>query len=501
MAILLANQSQSNWASSQPHDLLIALQRLHAAVCREGDITFSRWQPFIERPSFTASASNLSDYLALRHHDLRALQLALMPWGLSSLGRIEARVRPNLDAVIATLGSVCNADVTLLPHHPPLEAFFAGSRRLRENATEIFGPPSAGRRTRIMVTLPAEAARDDRLVRDSMRQGMNCARINCAHDTPAVWEAAIDRVRRVAAELGTSCKILMDLAGSKPRTGEVLTAGRISVGDRLMLLRQSPDPKLPIPHQTSCTLPEILDCLKVGESVWFDDGRMGARVEALQPEGALLRATYTRAKGMRLRSEKGLNFPDSELYLSPLTAKDRADLDFITVRADMVGYSFVQSATDISELQAELHARAPKRAETIAIIAKIETPRAVKNLPELIVRAAGKQPFGVMIARGDLAVEIGFQRLAEMQEEILWICEAAHIPVIWATQVLEDLVKRGLPSRAEVTDAAVAERAECVMLNKGPFLPRAVATLSDILQRMESHQTKKTPQLRALKSW
>jgi pyruvate kinase len=141
-----------------------------------------------------------------------------------------------------------------------------------------------------------------------------------------------------------------------------------------------------------------------------------------------------------------------------------------------VGYSFVQSANDIKLLQQELANRMPQPRE-IAIVAKIETPQAVSNLPELIVQAAGQQPFAVMIARGDLAMPtagyayaIGYQRLAEMQEEILWLCEAAHIPVIWATQVLENLVKKGIPSRAEMTDAAMAERAECVMLNKGPFV-------------------------------
>jgi pyruvate kinase len=106
-----------------------------------------------------------------------------------------------------------------------------------------------------------------------------------------------------------------------------------------------------------------------------------------------------------------------------------------------------------------------------------------------------------MIARGDLAVECGYQRLAEVQEELLWICEAAHLPAIWATQVLEGLAKNGVPSRAEVTDAAMGERAECVMLNKGPHILAAVSALDDILRRMEEHQSKKTAQLRALRSW
>ena len=104
-----------------------------------------------------------------------------------------------------------------------------------------------------------------------------------------------------------------------------------------------------------------------------------------------------------------------------------------------------------------------------------------------------------MIARGDLAIECGYERLAEVQEEILWICEAAHVPVIWATQVLENLAKSGQPSRAEITDAAMGERAECVMLNKGPHILEAVDVLDDILRRMQAHQTKKQAMLRELR--
>ncbi|MFR0063290.1 MAG: pyruvate kinase, partial [Megasphaera micronuciformis] len=163
-----------------------------------------------------------------------------------------------------------------------------------------------------------------------------------------------------------------------------------------------------------------------------------------------------------------------------------------------IGYSFVRNGDDIELLQRELKKRLGKKSSSIAIIAKIETKESVANLPQIIVKAASKQPFGVMIARGDLAVEAGYHRLSELQEEILWICEAAHVPVIWATQVLETLVKTGLPTRAEITDAAMGERAECVMLNKGPHIVKAVSILSDILGRMNEHQRKKAPQLRAL---
>jgi pyruvate kinase len=106
-----------------------------------------------------------------------------------------------------------------------------------------------------------------------------------------------------------------------------------------------------------------------------------------------------------------------------------------------------------------------------------------------------------MIARGDLAIELGFERVAEMQEEILWLCEAAQVPAIWATQVLEGLVTKGLPSRGEMTDAAMAARAECVMLNKGPNVAAGVEALDRLLRRMSEHQRKKTPTLRALRSW
>jgi pyruvate kinase len=108
---------------------------------------------------------------------------------------------------------------------------------------------------------------------------------------------------------------------------------------------------------------------------------------------------------------------------------------------------------------------------------------------------------GVMIARGDLAVEVGFDRLAEVQEEIMWVCEAAHVPVIWATQVLDALARTGQPSRAEVTDAAMSVRAECVMLNKGPYIGDAIDVLDSILARMQEHHYKKRSLLRRLLAW
>ena len=138
-------------------------------------------------------------------------------------------------------------------------------------------------------------------------------------------------------------------------------------------------------------------------------------------------------------------------------------------------------------------------AQHLGVVLKIETQRAFEQLPNLLLEVMRSPCAGVMIARGDLAIECGWERMAEVQEEILWICEAAHMPVIWATQVLEKLTKEGLPSRAEITDAAMGERAECVMLNKGPYVVDAVRALDDILRRMENHQHKKRSMLRQLR--
>jgi pyruvate kinase len=239
----------------------------------------------------------------------------------------------------------------------------------------------------------------------------------------------------------------------------------------------------------------VLDSLRVGERVFIDDGHIGAEVEKVDAEGAWLRITRARPEGDKIRPAKGLNFPDSDIRLPALSDKDLLDLDFVAREADIVGYSFVQSAEDMRRLAAELEARGAGR---LGRIAKIETRRAVANLPEIIVEGTGRAPFGLMIARGDLAVEIGWSRLAEVQEEMLWVAEAAHVPVVWATQVFEQLIKENLPSRAEMTDAAMSERAECVMLNKGPFVLDAIAMLDDIARRMRAHQHKKSARLRAL---
>lgn len=248
----------------------------------------------------------------------------------------------------------------------------------------------------------------------------------------------------------------------------------------------------------SCTLPQVFKQVQVGERIWFDDGRIGGVITRIDPKWLEVEVTHAMDGGEKLRGDKGINLPDSQLNLPALTDKDIEDLAVVATVADIVGLSFVQRSSDIDTLRSHLKAL---DAPDLGIILKIETRRSFENLPELLFSAMSSKAAGVMIARGDLAVECGYERLAEVQEEILWAAEAAHMPVIWATQVLETLAKTGLPTRAEITDAAMGERAECVMLNKGPHITEAMYTLTDILHRMQGHQDKKHPLLRALHAW
>lgn len=485
-------------------ELYYRLHQLRNKVFYEGLVLFGKWKPLIRRKSFLFSALNLAFYLALRCRDLRALQKALLPLGLSSLGRSEARAIANLDAVIASLGRICHKPAEELIEYPAERAFFRGDRLLAHNTNLVFGGHHSQHRVRIMVTLPTEAAADYQLVYNLLKSGMDSARINCAHDTAKEWEAMIGHIRRAEKETGRHCKILMDLGGPKIRIAEVLAKTpnmRLSSGDSLFLasgkIGDYPDEYQGSLVITS-SISEIFQALQVNDPVLIDDGKIAAKVSALTPQGAYLEIVHTKPQGCKIKPQKSLNFPQTSIEISPLTAKDLTDLDFVATHADAVGYSFVKEAKDIERLQHELYQRVGSLAHGLAIVAKIETSQAIENLPEIIVQAAARQPFGIMIARGDLAVEVGYRRLSELQEEILWICEAAHVPVIWATQVLENMVKNGIPSRAEITDAAMGERAECVMLNKGPYIVEAVASLADILARMQQHQYKKAPQLRAL---
>jgi pyruvate kinase len=318
------------------------------------------------------------------------------------------------------------------------------------------------------------------------------------------------------AEIAKTAYIEDGLVVTLSRRGERLGAARFSdlpdvtgplqlaVGDLLLLTRDD-EPGRPAVHdfngqvvkpaRVPCTLKEAFAAVKPGERVWFDDGKIGGM--ALDNDGEIItvRITHTNLKGGRLRAEKGVNLPDTDLNVPALTSKDLEDLKFVVQYTDMIGLSFVRTPEDVFSLQEQL---ARLGAKHVGVILKIETRKAFENLPQLLLASLCAPPVGVMVARGDLGVEVGFERLAEVQEEILWLCEAAHAPVIWATQVLEGMATKGAPSRAEVSDAVMSGRAECVMLNKGPYIVETVRFLNGILERMDAHQSKRRAMMRRL---
>lgn len=457
------------------------------------------WEPWAAHvaPRHRRSAQNMIHYWAIRQHDLRYLQQRLSESGLSSLGRCESHVQATLDLISAALTAMRGGE-----YRAPTEAAVSvteGPELLAHRADELLGPPRDERSVRIMVTLPSEAAHDRTLVADLVAAGMDVARINCAHDDATAWRAMAAHVR--AAD--PSCLVAMDLAGPKLRTGRIGHADgalRLGPGDRVRLVREADDAPSG-PDDVPCvgvTLPELFDHVGDGDAIFFDDGKLGGVVESAHADALTVRIEHPAQGTAKLKSGKGINVPDTDLSISAVTDKDVEDLETIVDIADIVEVSFVQSPDDVLQLIDELDRR---DADALGVVLKIETRQAFAKLPQLLLTAMRRHRVGVMVARGDLAVEVGYERMAEIQEEMLWLCEASHLPVLWATQVLERLAKKGQPTRAEVSDAAMGVRAECVMLNKGPYITDAVSALDSILQRMEAHTYKKRSLLRTLRSW
>lgn len=571
-------------------------------------------------PAYQLSAENLLYYLSLRRHDIRPTQQRLASLGLSSLGRSESCVLSTLDAVIRTLAA-------LLGHPLPDSEtetiqkvnIQEGPKLLTDHTDQLLGSATNQRNVRIMVTMPTEAAHDDSIIHNLLAKGMNCMRINCAHDGPEIWTAIIGNLRKAERTIGVDCRIFMDLGGPKIRTGaiqpgpkvvhirpkrdeygitvipariwltpeetpsdapgdceaelrvsesflkclhhcdeitlfdarkksrkwtvveltdlgcwvESIKACYVVPGTRLHIRNEKPGkvvgqiadfPPRPgfvllnrgdslivyaqpasgqdspgntrTPATICCTMPEIVSQVRPGETIWFDDGKIGGVIEKVEKDRFSAKIQYARPEGSKLRGGKGINLPDSQLNINALTPEDIKNLAFIAEHADAVEMSFANSAQDVRLLEKSLE---DLEVNKPAIVLKIETLKGFEHLPSMLLAAMRWPSCGVMIARGDLAVECGYERLAEVQEEILWVCEAAHVPVIWATQVLENLAQKGLPSRAEISDVVMAHRAECVMLNKGPHIIEAVEVLDNILNRMQSHQRKKRAMLRELR--
>ena len=572
-------------------------------------------------PKFEKSALNLIQYLALRHHNIRELQINLGKLCVSRLGRAESHVMASLLSIKNILRRF-NRYRQESTNKAPI-SIEEGSRLININTTALLGKKLKGSKVRIMVTQPSEAADNKKLVSKMLASGMNSARINCAHDGKEAWKKMIENVQKARRKTGRNCKICMDLGGPKLRTGAmkpgpkvvhlqperdflgrvispaqvwlgpvdlqppseevfhipvteewlsklkrndeirlkdtrdkkcllkvegkqnkgrwakcydsayIVTGTKMTVikkkkkdcisikigellpleqkivlkiGDMLILHK---DPKLGRPTiydsegnilkraHISCTLPEVFSDIKNGESILLDDGKIEGTIHSVTEDEIEVKITFAKEEGTKLKADKGINLPESKLRISGLTAKDREDLKFVAEYADVVNLSFVNEPKDVFDLLEEFKAL---NANDIGIILKIETQGGFKNLPGILLAAMQTYPIGVMIARGDLAIEGGWQNLAGMQEELMSLCAAAHIPIVWATQVLETLSKKGIPSRAEITDAAMAQQAECVMLNKGPHIVQTIKFLDDIMKSMEAYHRKKAPMLPTLKT-
>lgn len=462
--------------------------------------------PASVHPANQASAQNLAHYVELRRRDIRDLQRDLAELGLSSLGRAEAHVLATVDAVRRAVSSLAGRPFTEDPAAIPVD-FAAGERLLRARSVALLGETGRGRWTRIMVTLPSEAAADPGLVHDVVTAGAEVVRIRCAYGGPEEWATMIRHVREAEAVLGRTVTVTMDLAGPRVRTraadpdapGASGSVPSLRTGDALHLLGEPrPARRSGRPPRVACTSPLALESAVAGHRVFFDDGRLGAVVEKVGRHSLHLRITDAPPQGGVLEPDTRILLPDTDAQLPALTEKDVANLPFVARHADAVGLSFVRTPDDVSLLQRHL---ADLGRADLGLILKVETISGFAHLPEILLAGMRSPSVGVTIARGDLAVEAGYARLAEVQEEILWLCEAAHVPVVWATDVLDTLAKTGTPSRAEVTDAAMSGRAECVMLNPGPYVVHAVDFLDDLLTRMADHQRKKSPLLRQLRAW
>jgi pyruvate kinase len=619
------NVCRTTPATSSAQALLRAVGELYVSA-RQSCEALLREEDYASDDAL-ASARNFAAYLGVRRSDIRELQRDLHRVGLSSLGRIETHALNSLESVCGILARLCGrtpeTPETPETPDPRAVAYDAGEEILARRTGALLGPKPPGRSSRIMVTLPTEAAEHYELVRDLIAAGMGVARINGAHDAAEHWLAMAQHARRAARELERPCTILCDLPGPKLRTGSMksgpgvvrwhafknaygdvieparvwlstgasppslahaalpvnaefiaqlrpgdevhfrdyqdrnrwitvvdvtsggvwveaargafmvegiqLTARRggqdlpiaglvnalrampgevlIRTGDAILL---TPGDDLSRPAQRDargnrtaparicCTLPEIFRDARIGDRVFIDDGKIAAVIEAVDAEGIWLRTTWTRSNPERLGEDKGINFPDTPLSLPAPTAGDVGVLDFVASYSDLidsVGLSFVRRAEDVDALQRAMDSRGLRA----GVVLKIETATAFRNLPGIILSGLRRDRVGVMIARGDLGVEVGFERMAELQEEIASLCAAAHLPVVWATQVLDNLAKKGMPSRAEVSDVVLAARTQCVMLNKGPHVITAVRFLVDVLERMEGHQDKHFRLLRALR--
>ncbi len=295
------------------------------------------------------------------------------------------------------------------------------------------------------ITASIGPACEDRATLTKMIQaGVNMCRLNFSHDTGDVQGKKIDMIREVSHELNTPVAVLIDLQGPKHRIGNFMTEDKypLTIGQTFTF---DTDPTPGDASRVQLPDADVMKSLNVGDRILLNDGKIEMQVSSVAPD----KVTATVVRGNEIWSRRGFNLPDTEIATSVLTEKDRADLEYaITKNPDWVAISFVQKPEDVSEVRDFITARTSR---PIKIIAKIERPNAVERISEIASIADG-----IMIARGDLAVEVPFQEVPAISRRIIRECRKLNKPVIMATQMLGTMVNSEFPTRAEITDVANA---------------------------------------------
>ncbi len=333
------------------------------------------------------------------------------------------------------------------------------------------------RRSKILCTLgPASA--EPAVLRDMIAAGMDAVRLNFSHGHAAGHAQVLERVRAVAREFDRPLPVLQDLGGPKIRVGDVGPAGLVLAADSEVELYVGQ--QVGTQGQIPVGYPALTNDLRPGDAVLLDDGLLRLEVLAVRPAGVRCRVVA----GGRLTSRKGLNLPGTQLSVPSLTPKDHADLAAgLHMGVDLVALSFVRSAADIRQLRALVR----QAGKATPIIAKIEKPEALDDLAAIL-----READGVMVARGDLGVELSPERVPLIQRHIVQDASAAGKLVIIATQMLESMVHSPRPTRAEVQDvaSAIMQGADATMLSgetaAGEHPVAAVAMMDAIIREVEA---------------
>lgn len=352
---------------------------------------------------------------------------------------------------------------------------------MRKEIDGVLPRSIAMRRTQIIATI-GPASQSLGVLRRLIEAGMDVARLNLSHGDQAYHARTIDNVRQAASDVGRPVAILADLQGAKLRIGDLDGQGvPLEVGDtvRLSTRRDHAPDQIPVPFQG---LPEAV---LPGDCVLIDDGLLELQVIETFPDAVECLVMV----GGVLQSNKGLNLPQASLDIPAITPKDRRDLRFVVQQqVDWVALSYVRSAREVQQLKVLIH-RDAAGGPRPQVMAKIETPEAVMGLDSVVAASDG-----VMVARGDLGLEMPPEEVPLIQKMIIRTCNEAGVPVVTATQMLDSMTRSPRPTRAEVSDVtnAILDGTDAVMLSgetaSGQYPVEAVETMARIVERVTAEQ-------------